>query len=189
MAFLSKYLLCTISPFSSAVACANAAAVMELSMHGPLRVLVSSERWLQGFECSLLGQAGGCDTGFASTLPVPNYVHSPHQLQHSKHFSYCGKPHRRKQRARHHPTGAGGHCCLRKTALFRLQDWYAITLQLSLFKCSSTCGVPPKPSRLLMLLQPQPLMLPSTLGRAPGGQCQRDPTVLCGRTVVTLRRM
>lgn len=52
----------------------------------------------------------------------------------------------------------------------------------SLSSCPSSSapvhvGVPPKPSRLLMLLQPQALMLPSTLGRAPGGQCLRDPTL------------
>lgn len=187
MAFLSKYLLCTISPFPSAVAHANVAAAMELSMHGHSQVLASSERRLQWFECSLLGQAGGYDTGFASTLPVPKYVHSSHQSQHSKHTSYHGKPRRKQWRARHQPAGAGGHCCLCKTALFRLQDWYAVAC--ATFKCPSTCGVPPKPSRLLMFLQPQPSTLPSTPGRAPGGQCQCGPTVLRGRTVVTPGRI
>lgn len=36
----------------------------------------------------------------------------------------------------------------------------------------------------LKFLQPQLLMHPSTVGKAPGGQCQRGPTVLCRRTVV-----
>ena len=155
-------------------------------MHRHSQVLAGSERRLQGFECSLLGQAGGYDTGFASTLPVPKYVHSSRQSQHSQHFSYHGKRRRRKWRARHQSAGVGGHCHLRKTAPLRLQDWYAVALHSSLF---SMCGVPPKPSRLLMLLQPQPSTLPSTAGRAPGGQCQRGPTVLRGRTVVTPERI
>lgn len=51
---------------------------MKVSVHGHLQVLVSCE--IQGFEYSLLGQSGGYDTGFASTLLVLKYVHSSHKL-------------------------------------------------------------------------------------------------------------
>lgn len=92
MVFLRKYLLSTTFPFSSAVAHANVAAAMELSIHGRLQVLASSEQQLQGLECCVLGKAGGYAIGFASTLPVPKYVHLSHQSQHSKRC-YGGKPH------------------------------------------------------------------------------------------------